>query len=50
MVGLDALLLGGEPLTLRRALGLIVGFSGIVMLGVAGAASGEKADADFWAA
>jgi drug/metabolite transporter (DMT)-like permease len=32
MVGLDALLVGGEPLTLRRTLGLIVGFSGIVML------------------
>ena len=32
MVGLDAFLIGGEPLTLRRALGLIVGFSGIVML------------------
>jgi drug/metabolite transporter (DMT)-like permease len=32
MVGLDALMIGGEPLTLRRALGLVVGFSGIVML------------------
>ena len=32
MVGIDALLPGGEPLTLRRVLGLIVGFGGIVML------------------
>jgi drug/metabolite transporter (DMT)-like permease len=32
MVGLDALMIGGEPLTLRRVLGLFVGFSGIVML------------------
>ena len=32
MVGIDALMPGGDGLTLRRALGLIVGFSGIVML------------------
>ena len=32
MVGVNALMAGGDPLTLRRALGLIVGFCGIVML------------------
>jgi drug/metabolite transporter (DMT)-like permease len=32
MVGLDALMPNGEAITLRRALGLVVGFSGIVML------------------
>jgi drug/metabolite transporter (DMT)-like permease len=32
MVGIDALMPDGEPLTLRRTLGLIVGFGGIVML------------------
>jgi drug/metabolite transporter (DMT)-like permease len=32
MVGMDALMADGEALTLRRALGLIVGFGGIVML------------------
>lgn len=32
MVGIDALMPAGDPITLRRALGLIVGFSGIVML------------------
>jgi len=32
MVGIDAMMAGGERLTLRRSLGLIVGFSGIVML------------------
>jgi drug/metabolite transporter (DMT)-like permease len=32
MVGFDALMPGGEAITLRRVLGLVVGFSGIVML------------------
>jgi drug/metabolite transporter (DMT)-like permease len=32
MVGIDALMPGGEPITLRRTLGLVVGFGGIVML------------------
>ena len=32
MVGIDALMPGGEPITLRRLLGLIVGFGGIVLL------------------
>jgi len=32
MVGLDALMPGGEPLHPRRVIGLIVGFGGIVML------------------
>jgi len=32
MVGIDAMMAGGERLTMRRGLGLIVGFSGIVML------------------
>jgi drug/metabolite transporter (DMT)-like permease len=32
MVGIDALMPAGEPLTLRRILGLVVGFAGIVML------------------
>ena len=32
MVGIDAMMSGGERLTLRRSLGLIVGFCGIVML------------------
>jgi drug/metabolite transporter (DMT)-like permease len=32
MVGIDAVVAGGERLTVRRALGLIVGFCGIVML------------------
>jgi drug/metabolite transporter (DMT)-like permease len=32
MVGIDALMPAGDPITLRRTLGLIVGFSGIVML------------------
>ena len=32
MVGIDALVTGGEALTLRRVVGLIVGFIGIVML------------------
>jgi drug/metabolite transporter (DMT)-like permease len=32
MVGIDAMMAGGERLTLRRSLGLIVGFGGIVML------------------
>src|SRR5882672_8840065 len=32
MVGIDALMAGGERLTLRRTLGLVLGFCGIVML------------------
>jgi drug/metabolite transporter (DMT)-like permease len=32
MVGIDALMADGQPLTLRRIIGLIVGFGGIVML------------------
>lgn len=32
MVGIDALMPGGEPITLRRLLGLVIGFGGIVML------------------
>jgi len=32
MVGIDAFMPGGEPLTVRRLVGLAVGFSGIVML------------------
>ena len=32
MVGIDALMPGGEPLTRRRVLGLIIGFIGIAML------------------
>ena len=32
MVGIDAMMADGERLTLRRALGLVVGFGGIVML------------------
>jgi len=32
MVGIDALMAGGDRLTLRRSFGLIVGFCGIVML------------------
>jgi drug/metabolite transporter (DMT)-like permease len=32
MVGIDAMMADGERVTLRRALGLIVGFGGIVML------------------
>src|SRR6185369_10450631 len=32
MVGFDALMPDGEAITLRRVLGLVVGFSGIVML------------------
>jgi drug/metabolite transporter (DMT)-like permease len=32
MVGIDALMPGGEALNLRRMLGLMVGFCGIVML------------------
>jgi drug/metabolite transporter (DMT)-like permease len=32
MVGIDALMADGQPLTLRRIVGLIVGFAGIVML------------------
>ena len=32
MVGFDALMPDGDPLTLRRVLGLVVGFGGIVML------------------
>jgi drug/metabolite transporter (DMT)-like permease len=32
MVGIDALMPAGEPITLRRMLGLVVGFGGIVML------------------
>jgi drug/metabolite transporter (DMT)-like permease len=32
MVGFDALMPGGEAITLRRLLGLVVGFGGIVML------------------
>src|SRR5258708_4327782 len=32
MVGIDALMPDGEALTLRRVLGLLVGFAGIVML------------------
>jgi drug/metabolite transporter (DMT)-like permease len=32
MVGIDALMPDGDPLTLRRVLGLVVGFGGIVML------------------
>src|SRR5437773_11539887 len=32
MVGIDALMPDGEAITLRRVLGLVVGFSGIVML------------------
>jgi drug/metabolite transporter (DMT)-like permease len=32
MVGIDALMPGGEAITLRRLLGLVVGFGGIVML------------------
>jgi drug/metabolite transporter (DMT)-like permease len=32
MVGFDALMPDGEPITLRRVLGLVVGFGGIVML------------------
>ena len=32
MVGIDALMPGGEALTIRRVLGLTVGFGGIVML------------------
>src|SRR4051812_50146807 len=36
MVGFDALMPGGEPLRLRRVLGLIVGFGGVVMVVWAG--------------
>ena len=32
MVGVDALIAGGEPLTMRRIVGLLVGFGGIVLL------------------
>jgi len=32
MVGIDAMMAGGERLTVRRTVGLIVGFSGIVLL------------------
>lgn len=32
MVGIDATMPGGDRLTLRRTLGLVIGFSGIVML------------------
>jgi len=32
MVGIDACMPGGEAITLRRVLGLVVGFAGIVML------------------
>ena len=32
MVGIDALMPGGEAITIRRLLGLVLGFSGIVML------------------
>lgn len=32
MVGIEALMKGGEPITVRRLLGLLVGFAGIVML------------------
>jgi drug/metabolite transporter (DMT)-like permease len=32
MVGVDALMAGGEPLTLRRVTGLLIGFGGIVLL------------------
>jgi drug/metabolite transporter (DMT)-like permease len=32
MVGVEALIAGGEPITARRLFGLIVGFAGIVML------------------
>ena len=32
MVAIDAMMAGGEPLTVRRTLGLIVGFCGIVLL------------------
>jgi drug/metabolite transporter (DMT)-like permease len=32
MVGIDAMMPDGEPITLRRLLGLVVGFGGIVML------------------
>ena len=32
MVGIDAIMAGGERLTVRRTVGLIVGFSGIVLL------------------
>lgn len=32
MVGIDALMAGGERLNVRRVLGLVIGFSGVVML------------------
>ena len=32
MVGIDALMPDGDPITLRRTLGLVIGFGGIVML------------------
>jgi len=32
MVGIDALMAGGEPLTMRRIAGLLIGFGGIVLL------------------
>ena len=32
MVGVDALMAGGEPLTMRRIAGLLIGFGGIVLL------------------
>jgi drug/metabolite transporter (DMT)-like permease len=32
MVGVDALMAGGEPLTMRRTVGLLIGFGGIVLL------------------
>jgi len=32
MVGVDALMSGGEPLTMRRIAGLLIGFGGIVLL------------------
>ena len=32
MVGVDALMAGGEPLTMRRIVGLLIGFGGIVLL------------------
>ena len=32
MVGVDALIVGGEPLTMRRVVGLLIGFGGIVLL------------------
>ena len=32
MVGVDAFMAGGEPLTVRRVVGLLIGFGGIVLL------------------